>query len=61
MVRAEIVAADREFVAVRTSIEPGEVDGHPDGPRPGVALFRIAGGKLAQQWTWYTPARRRLG
>jgi hypothetical protein len=58
VVRAEIVASDREFVAVRTSVEPGEVDGHPDGPRRGVALFRIAEGKLAEQWTWYAPVRR---
>lgn len=58
VVRAEIVASDREFVAVRTRLEPDEVDGHPDGPRRGVALFRIAEGKLAEQWTWYAPAQR---
>jgi hypothetical protein len=59
MVRAEIVASDQEFVAVRTRIEPGHVDGHPEGPRRGVALFRIADGKLAEQWTWYAPAREK--
>jgi len=58
IVQAEIVASDREFVAVRTSIEPGDVDGHPDGPRRGMALFRIADGKLAEQWSWYAPVRR---
>jgi SnoaL-like domain len=58
IVRAEIVAADREFVAVTTSLEPGDVDGHPDGPRRGVALFRVADGKLAEQWSWYAPVRR---
>jgi hypothetical protein len=58
VVRAEIVASDREFVAVRTTVEPGEVDGHPEGPRRGVALFRVAGGKLAEQWSWYEPGRR---
>src|SRR5271165_2041201 len=52
-VRADVVAADREYVAVRTSILPGDADGHPDGPRRGVALFRIAAGKLAEQWSWY--------
>jgi hypothetical protein len=58
VVQAEIVASDREFIAVRTSIEPGDVDGHPDGPRRGMALFRIADGKLAEQWSWYAPVRR---
>lgn len=58
IVRAEIVAADREFIAVRTNIDPGDVDGHPDGPRRGVALFRVADGKLAEQWTWYAPVQR---
>jgi len=60
VVKAEIVASDQEFVAVRTRIEPDEVDGHPEGPRRGVALFRIAEGKLAEQWTWYAPVPRAL-
>jgi predicted SnoaL-like aldol condensation-catalyzing enzyme len=55
---AEIVAADVEYVAVRTHFEPRDVDGHPDGPRRGMALFRIADGKLAEQWSWYAPADR---
>lgn len=58
-VRAEVVAADVEFVAVSTRLEPGDADGHPDGPRRGMALFRIADGKLAEQWTWYAPAGRK--
>jgi predicted SnoaL-like aldol condensation-catalyzing enzyme len=58
VVRAEIVASDRDFVAVRTVIEPGDADGHPDGPRRGMALFRVADGKLAEQWSWYAPVRR---
>jgi hypothetical protein len=58
VVRAEIVAVDRDYVAVRTSVEPGDADGHPDGPRRGMALFRIADGKLAEQWSWYAPVRR---
>jgi predicted SnoaL-like aldol condensation-catalyzing enzyme len=53
VLKAEIVAADSEFVAVRTWTEPGDADGHPDRPRDGVALFRIAEGKLAEQWSWY--------
>jgi len=58
VVRAEIVAADRDYVAVKTSIEPGDADGHPDGPRRGMALFRVADGKLVEQWSWYAPVRR---
>lgn len=56
VVRAEIVASDCEFVAVRTSIEPGDADVHPDGPGRGMALFRIADGKVAEQWSWYDDA-----
>ena len=58
VVSAEIVLADTEFVVVRTTVEPGDVDGHPDGPRRGMALFRVDGGKLAEQWSWYAPAGR---
>ncbi|HEY8039093.1 MAG TPA: nuclear transport factor 2 family protein [Polyangiaceae bacterium] len=58
VVRAEIVAADAEFVAVRTRLEPGDADGHPDGPRRGMALFRVADGRLAEQWSWYAPVRK---
>jgi predicted SnoaL-like aldol condensation-catalyzing enzyme len=61
VVEAEIVAADGEFVAVRTQIEPKEMEGHPDGPRRGVALFRIADGKLAEQWSWDAPGEGQGG
>jgi hypothetical protein len=57
VVSAEIVVADAEFVVVRTMLHPGDVDGHPDGPRRGMAMFRIAEGKLAEQWSWYAPAK----
>lgn len=57
VVSAEIVVASGEFVVVRTTLHPGDVDGHPDGPRRGMAMFRIAEGKLAEQWSWYAPAR----
>jgi hypothetical protein len=59
VVSAEIVMADAEFVVVRTGVQPGDVDGHPNGPRRGMALFRIAEGKLAEQWSWYEPVRER--
>ena len=55
VVSAEIVVAEAEFVVVRTRLEPGDVDGHPDGPRAGMAMFRISDGKLAEQWSWYAP------
>jgi predicted SnoaL-like aldol condensation-catalyzing enzyme len=57
VVRAEVVASDPEYVAVRTRVEPGDADGHPSAPRSGVALFRVADGKLAEQWSWYAPVR----
>ncbi len=57
VVRAEIVASDAEYVAVRTKIEPADAGGYPQGPRNGVALFRVAEGKLAEQWSWYEPVR----
>jgi hypothetical protein len=58
VVSAEVVLANAEFVVVRTSVEPGDLDGHPDGPRRGMAMFRIVGGKLAEQWSWYEPVGR---
>jgi hypothetical protein len=58
VVSAEIVLASAEYVVVRTTVEPGEIDGHPDGPRRGMAMFRIVGGKLVEQWSWYAPAER---
>jgi hypothetical protein len=57
VVTAEVVMADAEFVVVRTGVSPGDADGHPSGPRRGVALFRVADGKLAEQWSWYEPVR----
>jgi len=58
VVSAEIVLADGEFVVVRTEVQPGDVDGHPDGPRRGMAMFRVENEKLAEQWSWYAPVRR---
>ena len=57
VVSAEIIMADAEFVVVRTGVQPGNADGHPSGPRRGMALFRVADGRLAEQWSWYEPAR----
>jgi hypothetical protein len=59
LVSAEVLMADAEFVLVRTGVQPGDADGHPNGPRRGLALFRIADGKLAEQWSWYEPVRGR--
>ncbi|HLK40792.1 MAG TPA: nuclear transport factor 2 family protein [Polyangiaceae bacterium] len=57
VVSAEVVLADSELVVVRTEVQPRDADGHPSGPRRGMALFRIADGKLAEQWSWYEPVR----
>ena len=57
VVSADVVLASAEYVVVRTGVEPGEADGHPNGPRRGVALFRVAEGKLAEQWSWYAPVK----
>jgi hypothetical protein len=57
IVSAEVIMADAEFVVVRTGVQPGNADGHPNGPRRGMALFRIADGRLAEQWSWYEPVR----
>jgi hypothetical protein len=57
VVSAEVILADAEFVVVRTDVQPGDADGHPNGPRRGMALFRIADGRLAEQWSWYEPVR----
>jgi predicted SnoaL-like aldol condensation-catalyzing enzyme len=50
----EIAAADDELVAVRNAISR-KVDGAVVESR-GIALFRVAGGKLAEQWSWYPDA-----
>ncbi len=57
VVSVGIIMADAECVVVRTGVEPGDADGHPSGPRRGMALFRIADGRLAEQWSWYEPVR----
>jgi hypothetical protein len=57
IVSAEIIMADEAFVVVRTGVQPGNADGHPNGPRRGMALFRVADGRLAEQWSWYEPVR----
>ena len=57
VVLAEVIMADAEFVVVRTDVQPENADGHPSGPRRGMALFRIADGRLAEQWSWYEPVR----
>jgi len=59
IVSAEVIMADAEFVVVRTGVQPGNADGHPNGPRRGMALFRVADGRLAEQWSWYEPVRGR--
>ncbi len=60
-VAAEVVLADPEFVLVQTRVRPGDAGGHPAGPRTGMALFRVADGKLAEQWSWVAPSPRREG
>jgi hypothetical protein len=60
VVSAEIIMADAEFVVVRTGVQPGNADGHPSGPRRGMALFRVADGRLAEQWSWYEPVRGKM-
>src|ERR1700722_20475458 len=55
VVRAEIVASDAEYIAVRTKIEPADAGGYPQGRGNGVALFGGAEGKLAGQGSGYEP------
>jgi predicted SnoaL-like aldol condensation-catalyzing enzyme len=50
----EIAAADDELVAVRNTISR-TVDGEAVASE-GVALFRVAAGKLAEQWSCYPDA-----
>jgi hypothetical protein len=49
-INAEIVAASEDFVAARRTVRKIR-DGHPS-VSTGVVLFRVAGGKLAEQWSW---------
>lgn len=51
----EIVGADAEYVAVRNTIRKTH-----DGEAvevSGTALFRIGGGRIVEQWSWYPGAR----
>ena len=52
--RIEIAASDDELVAVRNTISR-TVSGVPVQSQ-GVALFRVAAGKLAEQWSCYPDA-----
>jgi len=56
--RIEIAAADDEHVAVRNSISR-VVDGEPTESE-GIAVFRVAGDKLVEQWSWYPDAEAEL-
>jgi predicted SnoaL-like aldol condensation-catalyzing enzyme len=47
----EIVAAHEEFVAVRSTVHFTQEG--VSAETAGVALFRVADGKLAEQWSWY--------
>lgn len=44
-------AADEDFVAVRNTITRRELG--RTVASEGIALFRVEGGKLAEQWSWY--------
>jgi predicted SnoaL-like aldol condensation-catalyzing enzyme len=56
--RVEIAAADDEHVAVRNAISR-VVDGEATESE-GIALFRVAGEKLVEQWSWYPDAELEL-
>jgi predicted SnoaL-like aldol condensation-catalyzing enzyme len=47
----EILGADGEYVAVRNTIRKTH-DGKPVEFQ-GTALFRIGGGRIVEQWSWY--------
>jgi len=48
----EILGADAEYVAVRNTIRKTSHDGQPVEVT-GTALFRIGGGRILEQWSWY--------
>jgi predicted SnoaL-like aldol condensation-catalyzing enzyme len=51
----EILGADAEYVAVRNTIR--KTKGGETVEVSGTALFRIGGGRIVEQWSWY-PARK---
>ncbi len=48
----EILGADAEYVAVRNTLRKTSQDGQPVEVS-GTALFRIGGGRIVEQWSWY--------
>jgi ketosteroid isomerase-like protein len=48
----EILGADAEYVAVRNTIRKKSQDGQAVEVS-GAALFRIGGGRIVEQWSWY--------
>lgn len=50
----EILGADAEYVAVRNTIRKPSKDGQAV-EKTGTALFRIGGGRIVEQWSWYPP------
>jgi predicted SnoaL-like aldol condensation-catalyzing enzyme len=58
LIVAEIVAFDSRYVIVRRAIR-WSAQGALQAC--GVALFRVAGGQLAEQWSWPAPAERVAG
>lgn len=47
----ELVGADAEYVAVRNTIHKSH--GGETVEVSGTALFRIGGGRIVEQWSWY--------
>jgi len=54
----EILGADAEYVAVRNTIRKPSRDGQAV-ETTGTALFRIGGGRIVEQWSWYPGKRMR--
>jgi predicted SnoaL-like aldol condensation-catalyzing enzyme len=53
----EILGADEEYVAVRNTIRKASKDGQA-GEVSGTALFRIGGGRIVEQWSWYPGTKK---
>ena len=53
----KLVSKAYEALTKEDAMKNFELYGHPDGPRRGMAMFRIADGKLAEQWSWCAPVR----